>query len=231
MARCPPRAWVEGHIGKLNALGPPSRGTTRPGSFALHGATTLVGCRPCRRDQREPLVGGGRSDAWVSGGSSTAALRGHAVRLGLATQHLSRQRSQNPIDVAQEPDLSHLRRAGSLLAASWFMLRGRDVAWPLEPCPYDLLVSGQGTTQRVQVKTTTRQRGGTWLVRISRHTGPGGPATPYAPEDIDSFFIIDGDLTCFWIPLAVVGGLCELSLAAYDGFRVGSARSLIEHLT
>ena len=51
-------------------------------------------------------------------------------------------------------------------------------------------------------------------------------AGAYDPDDIDYFFIIDGDLDYYLIPVAVVGGLSTISLSAYEQFRLRSAARL-----
>jgi hypothetical protein len=63
----------------------------------------------------------------LHGGSAIATLKGHATRLGLNVSHLA---AQAPVlmNEAPEPDIAHLSRAGSLLAAAWFTLCGHDVS-------------------------------------------------------------------------------------------------------
>jgi hypothetical protein len=116
----------------------------------------------------------------------------------------------------------HLDRAGPLLAAAWFTLRGYEVAWPLEPCRYDLLVSDSGVTQRIQVKTTTTKASGSWAVRISSSRRKG--TAVYSPEEVDYFFVVDGDMTFYLIPLQVVGGYQVIYLRRYGAFVVGRER-------
>lgn len=74
------------------------------------------------------------------GGSAVASVKGHALRLGLDTAHIAAQPSAEAVHSAV-PDVAHLSRAGSLLAAAWFTLCGQEVSWPLEPSRYDLVVS------------------------------------------------------------------------------------------
>jgi hypothetical protein len=113
----------------------------------------------------------------LAGGSSTTTMRGHAVRLGLDTAHLSMPKNSPPPVVSRRPQQSNIARAGSLLAAAWFELCGYSVSWPLEPCRFDLLVWMETTAQRIQVKTTTVQQGSSWTVWISndraRRKSPG----------------------------------------------------------
>ncbi|KUI45668.1 hypothetical protein AU198_05790 [Mycobacterium sp. GA-1199] len=87
----------------------------------------------------------------------------------------------------------------------------------MEPCRYDLLVSMDDTIKRVQVKTTTVKQGSSWTVWIS---STGKTRTAYDPEEVDYFFIIDGDLDYYLIPVAVVGGLTAIQLSAYQNYRI-----------
>lgn len=151
------------------------------------------------------------------GGSSITTIRGHAVRLGLDTAHLSASTPARLSGVEMRPQLAHLPRAGSLMAAAWFELCGCQVSWPLEPSRYDLLVWMADSAKRVQVKTTTVKQGRSWTVWIST-TGKG--RSTYDPDDIDFFFAIDGDLNFYLIPLPAVAGLTAIQLAAYPDYRV-----------
>jgi hypothetical protein len=145
--------------------------------------------------------------------SSQTALKGHAARLGLDVTHLHGVSARPTAGLSIAIDLANLRRAGSLLAASWFALCGHDVSWPLEPCRYDLLVDFGEACQRIQVKTTTVRSGDSWTVWLSS-TRPGG-RVPYDPDGIDYFFVIDGDLSYYLIPVRRVGGLQAIVLSAY----------------
>jgi hypothetical protein len=153
----------------------------------------------------------------LAAGRSTTMLKGHALRLGIDTQHLDLKRAEGPRTLPTRPLRSNLARAGSLLAAAWFELTGHEVCWPLEPCRYDLMVSRSGLTQRVQVKTTTNQVGSSWAVGLRCTASRRGP---YDPADIDQFFVIDGNLQCFLIPIQAVGGRVGITLSAYEAFRL-----------
>jgi hypothetical protein len=113
------------------------------------------------------------------------------------------------------PQTAHLARAGSLLAAAWFELCGCAVSWPLEPCRYDLLVWRGQKAERVQVKTTTMRAGCSWLARLS--SGRKELRT-YDPDEVDEFFVIDGDHNYYLIPLRVVGGLSAIQVSAYQSY-------------
>jgi hypothetical protein len=152
---------------------------------------------------------------------SRATLEGHALRLGLASEHLQEPQDDEVAESrSQVPDVSHLRRAGPMLAAAWFTLCGHDVSWPLEPCPYDLLVTAAGSHDRVQVKTTTVRSGRSWMVWLSKSRKP---RVTYDVNSIDSFFVIDGDFGFYRIPVKAVAGLHSITLSAYADYRVGQA--------
>jgi hypothetical protein len=94
---------------------------------------------------------------------------------------------------------------------------GYDVSWPLEPCRYDLLVGRAERFLRVQVKTTRAKVNGSWVVSL---VGGGRQRGPYDPDDIDHFFVVDGDLAYYLIPVAVAGGRRAIHLSGYRQFRL-----------
>jgi hypothetical protein len=147
--------------------------------------------------------------------SAVSAVKGHAARLGLDFEHLKAQPSARNRKIG--PDIAYLDRAGSLLAASWFALCGHAVSWPLEPSRYDLLVCSDEKIRRVQVKTTTVRAGATWKVYLS--TSHRERRT-YDPDEIDDFFIIDGGLMFYLIPVVAVGGLHAIHLGAYVDYQL-----------
>ncbi len=152
-------------------------------------------------------------------------LRGHALRLGIPTAHLDGPRAvaEPPGPATLVPDLRHLRHAGEMIAAAWYQLSGWDVVLPLGQPRYDLLVEDDQETRKVQVKTTTTRIGHSWTVALSK--SQGGHRT-YTPDEIDEFFIVDGDLHCYLIPLAAVGGLQAIQLSRYAEYRVHSPLAL-----
>jgi hypothetical protein len=157
----------------------------------------------------------------LTGGSSGRAVRGHAERLDFDTTHLSPQ----PVPAPQAdllPRAANLSRAGSMLAAAWFELCGSQVSWPLEPCRYDLLVVRERAVERVQVKTTTHRVGRSWKVHLSTTRQE---RWTYGSDEIDQFFIIDGDFAYYLVPIKAVGGLTAIHLTKYQEFR-GPARPL-----
>jgi hypothetical protein len=155
----------------------------------------------------------------VRGGSSYPALRGHALRLGIDHSHFNAVPAPVEGD-GLTPDRNRLFRAGALLAAAWFEASGACVAWPLEPARYDLLAHTPDGVRRVQVKTTINRAGSTYAVLLSTssHSGPGRRV--YDPDEIDEFFIIDGELNYYRIPIQVVGGRKRAHLSAYAAYRV-----------
>ena len=107
------------------------------------------------------------------------------------------------------------------MAAAWFTLCGVEVSWPLEPCRYDLVVWMNGHAERIQVKTTTVRTGTSWTVWLST---TGRERTPYDTDEIDQFFVIDGELDQYLIPVQAVGGLMAIQLSAYDRYRLAPLR-------
>lgn len=104
-----------------------------------------------------------------------------------------------------------------MMAAAWFTLCGADVSWPLEPCAFDLVVLDPSRVRRVQVKSSTVRVGSTWVARI---TQSGRGAVPYDIDEVDCFFVVDGELNFYLIASAEVGGLTTIHLSAYEDFRV-----------
>jgi hypothetical protein len=155
----------------------------------------------------------------LAGGSSTTTVRGHAVRLGLDTSHFVSGAGSTPAAPARDlgPEVVHLRRAGPLLAASWFELSGLQVSWPLEPCRYDLVVWRPTGATRVQVKTGAFRTRSSWMVRLSSSRGE---TRTYDPDEIDEIFVIDGDFRFYLIPVAAVGGLTAIHVSAYRCFQL-----------
>jgi PD-(D/E)XK endonuclease len=163
-------------------------------------------------------------------GGERTLVKAHALRLGLDVSHLGQAspRAAGPCEL--EPDLAHLRQAAESLAATWFVLCGRNVAFPVEPDAYDLLVDMPDGMKRVQVKTTTFKSKDGWLAQIGRRpysTGNNALLVPYDPEIIDLFFIIDGDLAMYLIPSRVVAGRVQILLRAYTQFIVANAAGLM----
>lgn len=153
----------------------------------------------------------------LKGGSSHVVVKAHAIRLGLDIAHMGPQQRDKPSIVPDPcPDLAHLPRAGSMLAAAWFTLCGHDVSWPLEPCRYDLLVVIDKPVT-VQVKTARVRANKTWVAKIS---SSGTERRTYDPDEIDYFFIIDGELNYHLIPVAVVGGFNATHLSMYTDYRL-----------
>ena len=97
------------------------------------------------------------------------------------------------------------------------------------PGPYDLLVSAPDGIQRVQVKTTTLNTKDGWMVQVARRPysmGNNALPIPYDPDEIDLFFIVDGDLTMYVIPMIAVAGRMRILLRSYKKYIVGNASGL-----
>ena len=83
------------------------------------------------------------------------------------------------------------------------------------------MVERGGAVKRVQVKTATVRTGQSWTVWLST---TGAERLPYDIEEIDDFFIIDGDFNYYLIPVSRVGGLHAIQLSAYAAFKVAVQR-------
>ncbi|MBJ7356755.1 group I intron-associated PD-(D/E)XK endonuclease [Nocardioides sp.] len=227
------RSWrgVLRHLGLLATSAGAARSVRRRAELLGLDHSHFTGQRRWNEDDLRAAIAGSRTWMQVldtlglARGSGTETIRGHALRLGIDTGHLqhprSRTRTSEPI---LTPDLENLSRAGPVLAAAWFTLSGHEVAWPLEPCRYDLAVSSRGATWRVQVKTCWKQRADGWHVSLSTSGHPTGGQhrrTVYTAEEVDCFFVITGDLDCYLIPIAVVAGFTGINLSAYADFKVG----------
>lgn len=118
-------------------------------------------------------------------GGGRALVRAHALRLGLDVTHLGRLTPLAADTCDLKPDLARLRRAAESLAATWFILCGRNVAFPVNPDTYDLLADMPDGPKRVQVKTTTFKSKDGWMVQIGRRPysiGNKALLVPYDPR-------------------------------------------------
>jgi hypothetical protein len=171
-------------------------------------------------------------------GNAQPHIKSHAVRLGLDTSHLGRLshtgRSPGPAPPSvseQKAELRCLRIAAGALAATWFMLRNCSVALPVEPAAYDLLADTPDGISRVQVKTTTRATRYGWEAGVGHHPdthSKKGRLVAYDPDEIDLFFIVDGDMTMYLIPSRAIAGRVVIALRTYRKYIVGNARGLLD---
>ncbi len=156
-------------------------------------------------------------------------VKANAIRLGLDISRLeSTVGIREPYD--HRPDLKNLRQAATSLAACWFSLCGFNTAMPIEPTVYDLLVSGSDGIKRVQVKTTTHNSKNGWMIQVGRRpysVANNARLVPYDPDSIDSFFIVDGDLSMYLIPSQVIAGRVVILLRGYTKYIVGNAAGLM----
>jgi hypothetical protein len=163
-------------------------------------------------------------------GGERTLVKAHALRLGLDLSHLGHPAPPRGDPCELKAQLAHLRRAAESLAATWFMLCGRNVAFPVEPDTYDLLVDMPDGVKRVQVKTTTFKSKAGWLAQIGRRPysiGNNALLVPYDPEIIDLFFIVDGDLAIYLIPSRVIAGRVQILLRSYRKYIVANAAGLM----
>jgi hypothetical protein len=174
----------------------------------------------------------------TASGNVQPHVKSHTVRLGLDTDHLkavSHVGRQPPEAVSVVSTLriepKHLRVAAPVTAAAWFMLRGCAVSFPAEPTVYDLLVDTPERLMRVQVKSTTRNhKDYGWMAGVGHHPdthSKKGQLLAYDPDEIDLFFIVDGDMTMYLIPSRAIAGRVAISLRTYRKYIVGNAQGLL----
>jgi PD-(D/E)XK endonuclease len=175
----------------------------------------------------------------ATSGNVQPHIKSHTVRLGLDTRHLNRVSYAGRLPSEAPPDVTGLkaqpkcvRVAAGTLAAAWFALRGCNVALPVEPAAYDLLLDALGTVSKVQVKSTTyRHARDGWIATVGHHPDTHakrkGQLLAYDPDEIDLFFIVDGDMTMYLIPSRAIAGRVRILLRTYAKFIVGNARGLL----
>jgi hypothetical protein len=173
----------------------------------------------------------------ANSGNVTPHIKSHAVRLGLDTSHLDRlsHTGRQPAEaLAQESGLKaqrkYLRVAAGTLAATWFALRGCAVSFPVEPVEYDLLAGTAKGIRKVQVKTTTFASKDGWMAVVGHHPdtrSKKGQLLAYDPDEIELFFIVDGDMTMYLIPSRAIAGRTRILLRTYRKYVVGNAGGLL----
>jgi hypothetical protein len=144
-----------------------------------------------------------------------SSIKGHAARLGIETRHLANGRQvELPVPFTSNPDVRYLRQSANCVAMAWFARRGYRVSVPAEPVPYDLIVEADGRLYRIQVKTAIGKdsKSGAPVCRVCRIPRRDGRRIAYDPDDVDFFFIIDGEGNKYIIPLAELGGAVSVSL-------------------
>lgn len=70
------------------------------------------------------------------------------------------------------------------------------------------------------MKTTTVRSGRSWTVWLSNSRGS---RVTYDVDEIDLFFIIDGDLSYYLIPVQTVGGYHAIRLSAYSAYKIATS--------
>lgn len=163
-------------------------------------------------------------------GTNPRTIRVHAVRLGIDVTHLSRKRAGSGENFRDSRGVGEqIRRAAEPVAMAWFALRGWTCSVPNEPCSYDLIVDMSGVLKKVQVKSCTRRDAeGRPYCRISHSRYVASvPGLPYSSDEVDLFFIVDGDLEVYVVPLEATAGQVSISMHMYGEYRVGSIAGLM----
>lgn len=70
-----------------------------------------------------------------------------------------------------------------------------------------------------------------WQVGVGHHpdthSKKKGYVLAYSPDEIDLFFIVDGDMTMYLIPSRAIAGRVGIVLRTYQKYIVGNARGLL----
>jgi hypothetical protein len=97
---------------------------------------------------------------------------------------------------------------------------------------YDLVATLPSGARRIQVKSSThRDRSGTWRVGLGQRPyvlDKTARRIPYDPDEVDDFFIVDGDGVLYLVPSSVVAGRTAIHVGPYRAYRVGDASSLLQ---
>lgn len=84
---------------------------------------------------------------------------------------------------------------------------------------------------RVQVKTTTSATKYGWEAGVGHHPDTHskrhGQVLAYSPDEIDLFFIIDGDMTMYLIPSRAIAGRVSILLRTYRKYIIGNVRGFL----
>jgi hypothetical protein len=59
------------------------------------------------------------------------------------------------------------------------------------------------------------------------HSKKKGQVLAYSPDEIDLFFIVDGDMTMYLIPSRAIAGRVSILLRTYRKYIVGNAQGLL----
>ena len=157
-------------------------------------------------------------------GSARAQLRRRATALGMDVSHLTAGAAPVVTSLHAPVDVNHLRSGAAMLVSAALTMAGHRIVWPLEPAPYDLLVESGKALHRVQVKSTSTRREGSWQCILSRSTYDATTGRHvrdvYTADEVDIFAVVDGCLGIYLIPFDVVAGLTGVSLRKYEAYRL-----------
>lgn len=157
------------------------------------------------------------------------SIENAVARLELDTSHFVIGHPRHPVlmPAHEAPlasptrDTGYPSKASEFYAAAWYSLAGAVISFPSE-ARYDLIADFGGNLVRVQVKGAhLRRRESGWEARLTSlgysadasMTAAGRRITKHYTEDeIDEFFIVCGDGSCYRIPRAAVDGWSSVLL-------------------
>ena len=82
----------------------------------------------------------------------------------------------------------------------------------------------------MQVKSTTCNSKDGWTASVGHHPdthSKKGYRVAYDPDEIDLFFIVDGNMTMYLIPSRAIAGRVGILLRTYQKYVVGNASGLL----
>lgn len=152
------------------------------------------------------------------------SVRVAAERLQLDTSHFTGHPGLLPVQAAAALPVGASPLSdqfAEFMAASWHAANGARVSLTTG-ARYDLVADYGGQLQRVQVKRAGfRSSGTSWIANLTtqRYSADGNQTAngrrvvlPYAPDEVDEFFLVCGDMTMYRVPFEAVAGWKSASL-------------------
>ena len=189
-----------------------------------------------KRSETKRLYGEGKGSRVIASTlkeNPTTTYR-RLVRMGLSRSKSEAQAVKVlPVLVpfSNQSSPQNLRRLAIGEAIKWFMSRGYTPSLPVETTKYDLVVESDVGLQRVQVKSTTRIRDGSWCVQtcrlqynsslVARGSAGKRRRSSYSKGEVDLFFIVTSDGSKYLIPSEVIGTNQQVTLShRFDLYKI-----------
>ena len=99
------------------------------------------------------------------------------------------------------------------------------------PAPPQMSAGTHDSVMLKGLKTTTYATHEGWVVTVGHHPDTHSKRRQrllaYDPDEIDLFFIVDGDMTMYLIPSRAIAGRVRILLRTYQKYIVGNASGLL----